>query len=135
MPRSAGALAVTLATAAFALGLVAPSPVEAQNAVTVDVTCPSEQNPQLVVRVDPWVYEVDLNGPGEWNLNIEDDIEIAAKQSGKWFWKKEKVKDKKKVKLTEWKDKEFKSGDYFDYNITVHCGASSAVIDPRVRVR
>lgn len=135
MPRSANVLAFVIVMAVSALALLAPSRVEAQSAVTVDVTCPTEQNPQLVVKVDPWVYEVDKGGPGEWILNIEDDIEIAAKKPGQWFWKKEKVKAKKKVKLQEWKEKEFKKGDYFDYNITVHCGASSAVIDPRVRVR
>lgn len=131
MPRPAGALAVALATAVFALVLVAPSPVEAQ--VTVEVTCPSEQNPQLVVKVEPWVYEVEEGDPGEWILSIEDDIEVAAKKPGKWPWKKEKIKDKKKVKFKDWKDNVEKK-DYY-YNITVHCGATSAVIDPRVRVR
>ncbi len=76
MPRPAGALAVALAAAVFALAFVAPSPVEAQ--VTVDVTCPSEQNPQLVVTVEPWVYEVEEGDPGEWILSIEDDIEIET---------------------------------------------------------
>ena len=136
MPRPAGALAVGLATAAFALAFVAPSPVEAQSPVTVDLTCPADDSGELVVKVKPWVYEVDLDTTqvGEWVLNVDADIEIAAKKPGRWPWKKEKLKDKKKVKMKEWKTG-IKKGDEFDYSITVYCGEHFVLVDPRVRVR